>query len=78
MPTLTINRVRHVPGNDVVRIEAVLDGTALQFQVLLPVMLPLSPAERRAAVAQAAREAAERLGLLGDDLGLTGAVITLP
>lgn len=78
MPTLTINRVRQVPGNDVVRIEAVLDGTALQFQVLLPMMLPLSPAERRAAVVQAAREAAERLGLLGDDLGLTGAVIPIP
>jgi hypothetical protein len=78
VPTLTINRVRHVPGNDVIRIEAVLDGTALQFQVLLPMIQPLGPAERRAAVAQAAREAAERLGLLGDDLGLTGAVIPLP
>jgi hypothetical protein len=78
VPTLTINRVRHAPGNDVVRIEAVLDGTALQFQVLLPMIQSLGPAERRAAVAQAARETAERLGLLGDDLGLTGAVITLP
>jgi hypothetical protein len=77
MPTLTINRVRHVPGNDVVRIEAVLDGTALQFQVLYPVLQPLTPAERRAAIAQAARAAAERLGLLGDDLGLTGAIIPI-
>ena len=78
MPTLTITKVRHTPGNDVVRIEATLDGTPLQFDVLYPVLQPLNPAERRAAVAQAARAAAERLGMFGDDLGLTGAIIPVP
>jgi hypothetical protein len=78
MPTLSITRVRHIPGNDLVRIEATLEGTPLQFEVLYPVLQPLGAAERRAAVAQAARAAAERLGLLGDDLGLTGATIAIP